>query len=166
MGRAYSLDLREREVAAVAGGASCRAVAATFKVSVASVVKWSQRYRATGSAAARPIGGNRPYVLASERGWLLKRPAEQPDVTLRALLSELAERGIKVSYYAVWHFFELKKSLYASEQDRPDVARRRMQWKKYQGRLDPARLVFIDETWAKTNMAHSHGRAPRGERLV
>jgi transposase len=106
MGRAYSLDLREREVAAVAGGASCRAVAATFKVSVASVVKWSQRYRATGSAAARPIGGNRPYVLASERGWLLKRIAEQPDVTLRALLAELAERGIKVSYYAVWHFFE------------------------------------------------------------
>src|ERR1700739_2154099 len=59
-----------------------------------------------------------------------------------------------------------KKSLYASEQDRPDVARRRTQWKKYQGRLDPARLVFIDETWAKTNMTRTHGRAPRGERLV
>src|SRR4029079_16059809 len=59
-----------------------------------------------------------------------------------------------------------KKSLHASEQDRPDVARRRAQWKKYQGRLDPARLVFIDETWAKTNMARTHGRAPRGERLI
>jgi transposase len=106
MGRAYSLDLRERVVAAVAAGESCRAVAATFTVSVASVVKWSQRYRATGSAAARPIGGNRPYVLASERGWLLTRLAEQPDITLRALLVELAERGIKVSYYAVWHVFE------------------------------------------------------------
>jgi transposase len=106
MGRAYSLDLRERVVAAVAAGESCRAVAATFKVSVASVVKWSQRYRATGSAAARPIGGNRPYVLASEREWLLRRLAEQQDITLRALLVELAERGIKVSYYAVWHFFE------------------------------------------------------------
>jgi hypothetical protein len=56
--------------------------------------------------------------------------------------------------------------LSASEQDRPDVARRRTQWKKYQGRLDPARLVFIDETWAKTNMTRTHGRAPRGERLV
>ena len=106
MARAYSLDLRERVVASVAAGESCRAVAAMFKVSVASVVKWSQRYRATGSAAARPIGGNRPYVLASERGWLLTRLAEQPDITLRALLVELAERGIKVSYYAVWHFFE------------------------------------------------------------
>src|SRR5690606_14112206 len=59
-----------------------------------------------------------------------------------------------------------KKSLRASEQDRPDVARRRSQWRKYQGRIDPARLVFIDETWAKTNMTRRHGRAPRGERLV
>lgn len=106
MGRAYSLDLRERVVAAVAAGESCRSVAATFKVSVASVVKWSQRFRRTGSAAARPMGGNRPYVLACERDWLLKRLAEQPDITLRALLAELAERGITVSYYAVWHFFE------------------------------------------------------------
>ena len=107
MGRAYSLDLRERVVAAVAAGESCRAVAATFKVSVASVVKWSQRYRATGSAAARPIGRQ----AALRAGWRAglaagKRIAEQPDVTLRALLAELAERGIKVSYYAVWHFFE------------------------------------------------------------
>jgi transposase len=106
MGRAYSLDLRERVVAAVAAGQSCRAVASTFRVSVASVVKWSQRFRATGSAAARPVGGNRPYVLTCERDWLLQRLAEQPDITLRALLAELAERGIKVSYYAVWHFFE------------------------------------------------------------
>jgi len=106
MARAYSLDLRERVVAAVATGASCRAVATTFKVSVASVVKWSQRFRATGSAAARPMGGHRRYALAGERNWLLARLAETPDITLRALLAELAERGIKVSYYAVWHFFE------------------------------------------------------------
>ena len=41
----------------------------------------------------------------------------------------------------------LKKSLYASEQDRADIARRRAQWKKYQGRLDPKRLVLIDNSW-------------------
>jgi transposase len=46
------------------------------------------------------------------------------------------------------------------------VARRRAQWKKYQDRLDPRRLVFIDETWAKTNMTRQHGRCPRGRRLV
>ena len=106
MARAYSLDLRDRVVAAVSAGASCRSVATTFKVSVASVVKWSQRFRSTGSAAAHPMGGKRPYALAGEREWLLGRLAEQPDVTLRALLAELAARGIKVSYYAVWNFFE------------------------------------------------------------
>jgi transposase len=46
------------------------------------------------------------------------------------------------------------------------VARRRARWKKYQGRLDPRRLVFIDETWAKTNMTRRHGRSLRGRRLL
>ena len=93
MARAYSLDLRERVVAAVAAGESCRKVAALFKVSVANVVKWSQRARATGSPTAHPMGGNRPYASAGQRDWLLKRLADQPDATLRAL----AARGIKVS---------------------------------------------------------------------
>jgi transposase len=45
------------------------------------------------------------------------------------------------------------------------VARRRASWKRYQARIDPTRLVFIDETWAKTNMVRTHGRCRRGERL-
>ena len=53
----------------------------------------------------------------------------------------------------------------AAEQDRPDVARRREQWRRYQSRIDPARLVFIDETWTKTNLAPLRGWAPRGARL-
>lgn len=58
-----------------------------------------------------------------------------------------------------------KKTLIAAEQNRPDVARRRAQWCKYRDRFDPARLVFIDETWTKTNMAPLRGWAPRGQRL-
>ena len=46
------------------------------------------------------------------------------------------------------------------------MSRRRAQWHTYQGRIDPTRLVFIDETWAKTNMTRTHGWAPRGQRLV
>lgn len=45
------------------------------------------------------------------------------------------------------------------------MARRRAQWRRYQSRVDPERLVFIDETWAKTNMAPLRGWAPRGRRL-
>jgi len=102
MARPYSLDLRERVVAAVMAGGSCREVATAFRVSVASVVKWSQRFRASGSAAARPMGGNRPRTLEHEKDWLLGRLAEQPDVTLRALVAELLERGVMASYGSVW----------------------------------------------------------------
>lgn len=53
----------------------------------------------------------------------------------------------------------------ASERDRPDVARRRARWRRLQPTLDPTRLVFIDETWTKTNMAPLRGWCRRGERL-
>jgi transposase len=53
----------------------------------------------------------------------------------------------------------------AGERDRPDIARRRAQWTRYQDRIDPERLVFIDETWTRTNMAPLRGWAPRGRRL-
>lgn len=106
MARPYSLDLRDRVVSAVADGMSCRAAARRFGVSAASAVKWCQRHRRTGSAAAGKMGGRRPYALAAERDWLLARIVEKPDLTLRALVAELAERGVKVSYFAVWHFFD------------------------------------------------------------
>ena len=58
-----------------------------------------------------------------------------------------------------------KKTLFALEQARSDVARRRQRWRAWQGRLDPAKLVFIDETWIKTNMAPLRGWGPKGRRL-
>jgi transposase len=54
----------------------------------------------------------------------------------------------------------------AGERDRPDVARRRAQWTKHQKDVEPERLVFIDETWTRTDMAPLRGWAPRGHRLV
>src|SRR6185312_13743639 len=59
-----------------------------------------------------------------------------------------------------------KKSVVAGERDRPDVARRRARWIKYQDRVEPERLVFIDETWTRTDMAPLRGWAPRGCRLT
>ena len=58
-----------------------------------------------------------------------------------------------------------KKTAHAAEQERPDILRRRQEWFDDQLDLDPARLVFIDETWASTNMARRYGRALRGQRL-
>jgi DDE superfamily endonuclease len=59
-----------------------------------------------------------------------------------------------------------KKSVRATEQDRPDVAAARAEWGQNQAELDPDRLVFIDETGTSTNMARQRGRSPRGERLI
>ena len=92
MARPYLLDLRERVVAAVKAGQSCRSAARTFMVSVFSVVKWSQRQRAVGSPAALKMGGHRPSVVARDKNWVRPRIAEKPDLTLRALLKELADR--------------------------------------------------------------------------
>jgi transposase len=106
MAKPYSQDLRDRVVGSVASGRSCRATAELFGVSVASVVKWSQRWRATGSAAAKQMGGWRPLLLTRQRNWLLARIAEKPDLTLRAVVAELTERGTPASYGAVWRFFK------------------------------------------------------------
>lgn len=56
-----------------------------------------------------------------------------------------------------------KRTAHASEQDRPDVLKRRRAWSEGQLDLDPKRLIFIDESWA--NIARTHGRTTRGERV-
>ena len=102
MARPYSDDLRERVAAAVVTGRSCREVAALFGVSVASAVKWSQRRRATGTAAARPMGGHRKRLLEPHRALVLERLKAVPDMTLKALVAELAEHGIATCPTSVW----------------------------------------------------------------
>src|SRR5947208_3181371 len=102
MTRALSADLRDRVVAAVRQGSSCRQAAKAFSVSVASVVRWSQLERSTGSTAPRPAVARRRPVLLPERDWLLARVAAAPDLTVRALRAELAgSRGVRVGYGAV-----------------------------------------------------------------
>lgn len=102
MTRPYSMDLRERAVARVLAGESVRSVATKLSVSAASVVRWSQRHRRTGSAAPGKIGGRRRSVLDDHRDWLLERT--KCDFTLRGLVAELAPRGLKVDYVQVWRF--------------------------------------------------------------
>ena len=99
-----SNDLRERVIAAVVAGESCRVVAARFGVSVASVVKWHQRYRATGSVKPDRMGGHRRPILDAHRAFIMERIRHEPHLTLHGLKDELAARGVKVSHNAVWLF--------------------------------------------------------------
>ncbi len=104
MAKPYSMDLRDRVVLAVErDGMSRHEAAARFGVAPSSAIKWVQRYRATGSAAPARMGGHKPRVLRGEhRDWLLERAKR--DFTLRGLVVELAERGVKVDYRQVWEF--------------------------------------------------------------
>jgi putative transposase len=110
MGRPYSVDLRERVVAAVEkGGTSRRRAATQFGVGITTVINWVRRSRETGSVAPGKMGGHKPKAIAGEhRTWLLRR-TKKKDFTLRGLVAELAERGLKVDYRSVWNFIHAEK---------------------------------------------------------
>jgi transposase len=104
MPRPYSQDLRERVVGAVEAGASCHEAAAAFEVSVSSAIRWVARFRRTGSAAAKPMGGKRSPLEACQ-DWLLDLIAGEPDLTLEEVRTKLHARGIRASTSMVLRFF-------------------------------------------------------------
>ncbi|HEY6602740.1 MAG TPA: IS630 family transposase [Xanthobacteraceae bacterium] len=170
MPRPYSNDLRARVIEAIEAGASRREAAEQYELSPSVVVIWAQRWEETGSVAAKPSGGS-TSPLEEHAEFLLALVVEQPDLTLDEIVAAMRKKGIPGSRSAVWRFFErrnisLKKTLYAAEQKRAENARARRRWMRQQGMFDPARLVFIDETWTSTSMVRLRGRCPRGERLI
>ena len=110
MGRPYSLDLRERVVAAVEkDGLSARQAAARFGVGASTAIRWVGRSRETGSVSPGKMGGHKPKAISgAHRVWLLRR-IEERDFTLRGLVGEFAERGLKVDYRSVWNFVHAEK---------------------------------------------------------
>ncbi len=119
MTRPFSKDLRERVVGAVLAGETCRTVAERFGVSVSTVVKWSQRYRATGSVEPGQVGGHRKRVLEPHRSFIVERLAESPHLTLHGLKDELAGRGVRVSHNAVWLFLRREGLRFKKNAARP-----------------------------------------------
>ena len=110
MGKPYSLDLRERVVAAVvSGGMSCNRAAKQFGIGISTAINWVKRLRESGSVAPGQMGGHKPKAISGEhRVWLLQR-TKGGDFTLRGLVAELGERGLKVDYRSVWEFVHAEK---------------------------------------------------------
>jgi transposase len=171
MPKAYSVDLRIRVIEMVQAGASRREAAEVFSLADSTAVKWLQRWEQSGNSEAKPRGG-KVSPLEVHAALILEVAQAQPDATFVELLVVLKKQGIGTSRSALWRFFDRhkitykKKSLCASERQRQDVVRARRKWIREQGLLDPARLVFIDETSVNTQMVRLCGRAPRGVRLV
>lgn len=110
MGAPYSLDLRERVVAAVeVGGMSRRRAAEHFGVAISTAINWVKAFRQTGSLAPGQMGGHRPKKIAGpHRVWLTAR-CQSADFTLRGLVAEFGERGLQVDYRSVWEFVHAEK---------------------------------------------------------
>ncbi|BAV50449.1 transposase [Mesorhizobium loti] len=113
MGKPYSNDLRDRVVASVEQeGLSRRQAAARYDVGISSVIRWVGRFRETGSISPGQIGGHKPKkIRGAHRDWLVERCRNEA-FTLRGLVAELAERGLKVDYRSVWAFVREEKLSY------------------------------------------------------
>jgi len=110
MGKPYPLVFRKRVVAAVeSGGLSCNQAAKQFGIGISTAIGWVNRQRKTGSVAPGQMGGHKPKAIrGADHEWLLQR-IKDGDFTIRGLVAELAERGLKVHYGSVWDFVHAAK---------------------------------------------------------
>ena len=107
MAKALSEDLRERVVAAVDAGATHREASERFGVSAASVSRWGQRKRSTGTVAAGPLGGDRRSGrIEAHAALILSLHESRKDLTLAQIRRELAEAEVSVSIASVWRFLD------------------------------------------------------------
>jgi transposase len=168
--RPYSTDLRERVVAAVERGEhSIRQIVHIFAVSLSFVVRLLQRYRRSGSLRPTPhAGGPTPKFDAPTVERLLGLVRDQPDATL----AELRERlGVCCHLSTIARILKKhritrkKKTRHAQDRDTPRVQAQRQAFDQKMARVDPAHLVFVDETGATTALDRPYGRAPAGTRV-
>ena len=166
------MDLRERVAAVVdTGEGSLREIAGLFRVSLSFVSRLL-------GASASPLwnlapmlhgGGPTPVLSPDDRQRLEQLAREHNDDTLE----QLKRRGqFECSLTTIWRALQRqqltykKKSQHADEQGRPDVQKKRRSFRRRVKRIDPERLVFVDESGVTTAMTPAYGWAPRGERAV
>jgi transposase len=110
MGKPYPLEFRKRVVAAIeSGGQSRNQAAKQFGIGISTAIGWVNRLRETGSLVPGQMGGHRPKAISgAHREWLLQR-IKEGSFTIRGLVAELAERGLKINYRSVWQFVHAEK---------------------------------------------------------
>jgi transposase len=167
----YSMDLRERIAAAVdQHESSIRQIARTFRVDPSTITRWLRRRREAGTLEPRPHGGGPPPALdEGDRRRLDELVRDQPDATLEQLRQQ---GGFQCSPTTIWRALRRrrlsfkKKSLHADERDRPEVQRKRRAFRRKVKRIEPRRLVFVDQTGMTTALTPTRAWAPRGQRAV
>lgn len=110
MSFALSVDLRERVVAAIAAGTSCRQAAIRFGVSASSAIRWWQLERTVGSIAPKALGGDRRSArIEAQAPLILGLVQVTPDITLIELRAALAEQGHGFGIATLWRFFARRR---------------------------------------------------------
>lgn len=167
----YSNDLRQRVIDAVdRHEGSYRQIARRFSVSISFIVRLLQRRRQAGTIHPKPHAGSRPRALSPQQLETLRQlVADHPDATL-AQLRELG--GFTCSIMGIFRglrrlgITRKKKTIHASQRDRPDVQKRRRLHSNKMRRNAKKRLIFLDETGINTEMTPRYGRAKRGQRVI
>ncbi|ESW80632.1 hypothetical protein X770_30700 [Mesorhizobium sp. LSJC269B00] len=151
-------------------GMSARQAAARLGVGASSAIRWIARAK-IGELAPRPQGRRRASSLDAHEAFIVGLIEERQDnhaerdggaARRRAISADQPQRLERLASRSRLDI--QKKSAHALEQGRLDILKRRRDWFDGQLDLDPAKLVFIDETGLSTKMARLRGRAPRGER--
>ncbi len=169
--RPYSIDLRERVAAAVDEDEGPHAqIARLFRVSVSFVSRLLQRRRQKDTLAPEPHGGGPTPVLSPDD---LRRLEDLVREHNDDTLDQLKQRGgFSCSLTTIWRALRRqrltckKKTQHADERDRPDVQEKRRSFPRKVKRVEPKRLLFVDESGVTTAMTRAYGWAPRGERAV
>jgi hypothetical protein len=164
----YPSELRMRVIDFVEAGGTRRGAAEQFEVSVSSAIRWVNGFNEDGTCEPMPRGGS--YFAIGEAFAADPRthqratgPSRWMRLFRRFTSGESQGAAVRCRFFAR-HGITIKKSLRAAERKRADVVRARLRWIREQGFLDPAHLVFIDETAVTTNMGRLNGWNPRGER--
>lgn len=107
MGRPYSMDLRERVMAAIDGGMSTRQAAARFSIGIATAGAWARLKRSTGDVSPARQGKPKGSVLDVHADFIFGLIEQTPDITLDEIVEHLvAERAVMVVRTAVWKFLD------------------------------------------------------------
>jgi transposase len=110
MGKPYSLDLRERVVAALEGGMSTGQAAARFSIGKATAGAWGRLKRSQGDGRPAKQGKPKGSVLDAHEAFILGALQEKPDTTLEEMVERLAaECSVRVVTAAVWKFLERRE---------------------------------------------------------
>jgi len=120
MGKPYSMDLRERVVAAIEGGMSTRAAAARYSIGIATAGAWARLKRATGAVRPARQGKPKGSVLDAHTDFILGMLKKAPDTTLDEMVERLAEeRAVTVVRTAVWKFLDRHEQTHKKRQLTP-----------------------------------------------